>query len=227
MVIVQNTIMIPGFLECEKFYAHTLEGALESCLKENYSPAFMPQLVDARIAAGEDNPIWNDWYASGSVMITGTTKGGSEVVVFAHIPNYLNNPENIGHAKGKGLRNGAGFVPEPEFQRLLGLEGAGVFVVDYDILKNSSSGISSIAAAVNHPMIAPFLGGMERVEPYLRMHRQVYGDNIGVWHADDLASDGPLGRVLWLGLGSGGLCGHYTLDGFGRVIGVHSGGMSG
>ncbi len=222
--VAKSKILIPYSVDGEEFYASTIESALEDCLKE-HNPVFMPQLADARIAAGKDDVIWQNWYTTPSLMVTGTTKAGNNVVVFAHVLNYFSNPDNIKVAKERDLRNGAGSVPEDEFQRLLDLEdNVNVFVVDYNTLKRSESDVITLKDALKHPEVVPFFGGRERAEAYLEKHKLVYDTRIGVWHADDL-SEKPLARVLFFGGsgdGLGGLGGGNGLYGSARFVGVRA-----
>jgi hypothetical protein len=207
----------------KEFYDSNLATALENCLKAGYNPKFMPELADARINGKAE---WGRFYSAPSIRATGKTEQGSKVVVYAHIPNYFSNPENIRKAVEMGLINGAGIMPSDEFQKLLDVEdGKKVFVVDYDKLKNSKSGIIPLSDAMEHPQTIPFLGGQERAEKYLAKHKEAYNTNqIGIWHNDDL-KENPVGRLLFLGNNDGnGLYGNLNvLNNVGRFLGVRSG----
>ena len=202
--------------QAKEFYNSDMAEALQS--GQNYGRViFMPELIDARISAAKGSNLLNNWLTAPSIRATGRTKQGNPVVVYAHVDNYLSNPENIKNAK---RINGAGIVPRDEFQRLLGLEdNEKVFVVDYDKLKNSSSEVISVEKALEHPQTVPFIGGEERAQNYLKKFRQVYGDNIGIWHCDDLR-DEPLGRLLFIGGYDDGLFGSSDLNLDARFVGV-------
>ncbi len=205
------------------FYSQGNNGvadSLESCSNEGYQALFMPELAKVRIGSQE---LWKNWFLTPSLRATGTTKQGSKVVVYAHIPNYFSNPANIRNAVDGKLNNGAGPMPQEEFNRLEALNGNGrVFVIPYETLKQSSSGVIKVDDALEHPQTIPFLGlGREGAEKYLAKHREVYGYNIGIWHSDDFNKKDPLGRVLCLGDGYlNGLLGGDILDYDGRVFGV-------
>jgi len=179
---------IPGFIEAEEFYDYTLRRALTNCQASGKEAMFVPEIVDAKIALSADNKIWKRWYTTTSIKATGTTKQGNRVVVFAHVPNYLCNPENI--------KNGAGEIPQEEFQRLLNLEDKQrVFVIDYNTLKKSKSGIFNIEEALKHPWIIPSLGGEGRAKAYLEKYEQVKSKTYMVWHDYNL-DEKPTGQFL-------------------------------
>ena len=73
---------------------------------------------------------------------------------------------------------------------------------------------------MEHPQTIPFLGGSARAEQYLQQHKKVKGNEIGVWHTDDLA-DEPLGSLLFLGnYLSSALFGYDDLYNSGSFVGV-------
>lgn len=226
---MSDQILIPTFVEAqpfEKLEVNGVEKALRECYKAKCEPVYMPQLVDARINLPKESPVWK-WHTTPSVRVTGKTKQGNPVVVYAHVPNYFSKPNNIAKAVKEDLRNGAGKMPHKEFYKLLGLEdNENVFVVDYNALKDSSSGVIDVAQALEHSQTVPFLGGQSRAERYLSKHQQVYGTSkISIWHCDDLLIDQPLGRVLFRGRGDLG-AGDSLGDGA-RFLGVRRGGANG
>ena len=108
--------------EFEVLETYGVEKALRQCQDAGYDALFMPQLVDARIVAPADSDIWNTWYTTQSLRATGRSKGNKPVVVYAHVPHYFSDPDNIKEAVNKGLVNYAGEMPPEEFQKLLALE---------------------------------------------------------------------------------------------------------
>ncbi len=217
---MSEKILIPTFVEAEPFEkleVNGIEKALRDCYKAKAEPVYMPQLVDARISASKESPVWR-WYTTPSVLVTGKSKQGNQVVVYGHVPNYFSKPNNVAKAVGKGLLNGAGKMPPREFYKLLDLEDKEkVFVVDYNTLRNAPSGIIDVAQALEHPQTIPFLGGQARAEQYLQKHQQVYNTTkINVWHCDDLA-DEPRWRVLLL---DGSLYALSHLSSGGRFLGI-------
>ncbi len=221
---MSDKILIPTFVEAEqfeKFEVNGIEKALLDCYKAQCWPVYMPLLVDARINSPKESPVWK-WHTTPSVRVTGKTKQGNAVVVYAHVPNYFSKPNNIAKAVNEGLRNGAGKIPQREFYKLLVLEDKeNVFVVDYNKMKNSSSEVIDVAQALKHQQTVPFLGGQTRAEQYLQKHQQVYNTSkIRVWHCDDLA-DEPRGRVLFLGSGRGSnIDADDFLGSYGRFLGI-------
>ncbi len=197
---MSDKILIPtSVVEAQPFENRGgIEQTLRNCYKAKCDPVYMPQLVDARVLAPKESPVWNG-YITPSVRVTGKTRQRNAVVVYAHVPNYFSKPANVAKAFSKGLLFGAGRMPKKDFYNLLGLEDKqNVFVIDYDKLQNAHSGVIDVAQALEHPQVIPFLGGQTRAEQYLQKYQQVYNTtNIGVWHSDDLA-DEPHGRVLFL-----------------------------
>ena len=223
--MTEDTILVPKkeLLEGKEFYDNRTDKALKACQNEGFEAQFMPSIIDTRIDSEKDARIWQTWYSAPSVRATGKTKQGKAVVIYSHIPNYLSNPDNIEKAIKQGLVNGAGVIPQDEFQKLLDLEdNENVFVIDYNELKKSISAVIPLKNALKHPQTIPFLSGEERAEKYLERHKEVYGDKIGIWHVDDLSNE-PSGRLLFVGNDcDGGLSGDGSLNLSGRFVGVHS-----
>ncbi len=195
--------------------------SLKDCINAGYQPLFMPELAMARADAEKDSRLWQDWFLTPSVRVTGKSRAGNNVVVYAHVPTSLSDPANIrAMIDNKALVNGAGPMLQDEFYSLLDKEGNGrVFVVDYNKLRKSKSGVVRVDEAFTHPQTIPFLGGEQNAEAYLAKHKEVYGKDIGVWHRDDLA-DRPMGRVLYLGSDYYDGLGGDSLDNDSRVLGV-------
>lgn len=194
--------------EYKYFRCDSVADALEDCETEGYKASFMPQIIDERISADKTAVVWKNWYSSVSVRVTGRTQQGSKVVVFGHVPNYFSKSGNIKKAVEQGLVNGAGRMPQKEFQKLVDKDGLvdrtghqAVFVVDYDVFTKSPSAVIPVGSALEHPMVVPFLGGEKRAVDYLKRHVEVYGSNIGVGHCDDFSEDSALGRFLVVGYG--------------------------
>lgn len=220
-VYIQNAPQEPA----KEFYSEGQYGvsdSLNQCLSEGYQVLFMPELALARTGSNE---LWQNWYATPSLRATGETKQGSKVVVYAHVPNFYSKPANVRNAVANGqLKNGAGPIPQEEFDKLVSLDGNGrVFVIDYDTLRKSNSGPISVDDAIEHPQTIPFLGGEAIAKAYLAKHREAYNTSrIGVWHCDDYDKKTPRGRLLFVGyyVDYGGLFGNDVLGGYGRVFGV-------
>lgn len=207
----------------KRFYSNTNTGVadvFEQAANEGYQVLFMPELALARTGSNE---LFQKWYVTPSLRATGQTRASSKVVVYAHVPNFYSNPTNVRDAiKEKRLVNGAGPIPQEEFDRLVSLDGNGrVFIVPYEKLKESSSGVISVDSALEHPQTIPFLGLNEKdAKAYLAKHKEVFGERIGVWHSDDFDKKTPRGRVLCLGDYDVGLDGDYDFGGGGLVLGV-------
>lgn len=204
--------------------------ALQATDAAKLQPQYAPELANFRSNAPADNALWGNWIFTPSILATGRTEAGSKVVVYAHVPNYLSNHENIRAAVQSGnLRAGAGALPQKEFQRLVDLDGQTddkdirrVWVVDYDKLKGSSSGSIPIEKAMEHPQTIPFIGSVEGAQKYLTAHAQAYKTKgIGVWRHDDFDESSPRARLLLFGIyDNGGLSDNDSLNNNGRFLGV-------
>src|SRR3989338_4317604 len=181
--------------EVEEVYESKLHAALSSC----EDPFFMPDMIRSRTSVDGNHRLWNTWWSVPSIRATGRTSGGTPVVLYAHVPNFYSDANNIRIAvEERKLVNGAGVLPREEFARLLSLEGNGVQVVDYNVLKNSTNGIIPISQAMKHPQTLPFFGVFEEeAQEYLKKQKSLYGPNIGIWHRNDLGEE-PVARVLFL-----------------------------
>ena len=144
------------------FYDANIAAALQNCINAGYKPLFMPQFVDALTAFSPGSIYWKNWFDTPSIIATGKTPRGNEVVVYGHIPNYLSDPYNLENGRKNLVRGAARLSPE-EFQRFLSLEDSkDVFVIPYRDLRKSSSGVIPLQEALKHPQTIPFLGGRER-----------------------------------------------------------------
>lgn len=212
----------------KEFYGSNLYDALKNCGSECEEILYMPQLLELKISALNDSKIFQNWYSTPSIKVTGRTKQGKPVVVYAHISDYFSNQKNIKKSINKGLINGAGYILNKDFMRLLELEdNKKVFVVDYYKLKSSTSGIIPLEKALEHPQTIPFCGSKELAEKYLGKYKEVYGamgkiygEGIGVFHCDDLYNS-PLARPLVIGLNlKGGLYSNISLNYDARFVGI-------
>ncbi len=173
----------------------SVDAVLGECLEQNYLPMFAPDAAYARTLADKNSEIWEKAFFTASVKVTGISKQGNPVDVYAHIPNYFRNPGNIRLSKNLGLVNGASVFPLAEFYNLLDVENnRDVFVVDHDKLMNSRSGLICTEEAIEHPQTIPFLGGEKRAELYLKK----CNCPIKILFKDDLSTE-PLARLLYFG----------------------------
>lgn len=191
-----------------------------------YRAVFMPELVDTRNLAADrkEHDVWNNWYATPSIKLTGKSRGGNAVAAYVHGSNPFSTYAGITAAVDAGLVNGAGIIDRDSFLTLLDRAGDGlVFVVDYN--PHSPSGVMSISDSLKLPRTAAFLGGKDRAERYHTNHQKVYGtDRISNRDSKDLDQEQTRARVLFLGdsyyyydydLGGVG-----DLNGVGRFLGV-------
>ena len=211
-------------------YANSHEEALALCESAGNRALFLPEIAQARIAG--DLP-WNNYYGSRSLRVTGTSKGGSKVVLYVHTDHPLATSEGVRRAKRRGFVNGAARFPQESFLQLLEHDGEKaddgtyrVKAVLHQRLRESPSDFISIDDALAHPQTIPFLGSEDVAKQYLGAFRSAYRENkIGIWHIDDFNEDSPLARPLFVGdndVYGGGLDGDYGFGYDGRVVGVRA-----
>lgn len=212
------------------FYAEGTCGvadSLKACRSAGMEPLYMPELAMARVDADNDSILWKRRFLAPSVRITGRSKAGNPVAVYAHVPTSLSDPDSAKIKKiiDDSTFNGVGPIPEDEFYALLDQEGNGrVFVVDYAKLRKSRpSFVVEVDDVLDHPQMVPFLGGEQIAQKYLAKYKDVYNKSqykLGVLHIDDL-EDRPMGCVLSADVACLGLvCGRYSV---GYVVGVSAG----
>lgn len=177
------------------FYDRDLDIALKKCQEEGYRALFMPEVVDQRL---NDKAEWNTIYSTLSIKAVGRTRQGSAVVVYAHIPNYYSNPNNI--KKVRALRRfDEGLIPQEELQKLVDAEdNKKVFVFDFNKLKNKPLVFVTLDSILENPQTKAVFGSQERAEKYLAKHKQVLGDYVTVCDNNYLR-DQPFGALLNLG----------------------------
>lgn len=213
-----------GNKQLKEVYDSNIANALEGAQKECKRVFYMPELLDARIGADKDSRLWQNWYSTPSIRVTGKTKQGKAVVAYVHIKNYFSNLENIRNPET--IRNpqnvyGTRVMPREEFYKILDREDKkDVWIIDYNTLKNSPSGVILVENAIKHPQTIPFCGSEERAEKYLTRYLKVHGNQISIWHCDDL-TDESLARRLSVGGScfSGGFIGDASFLNFPRFVG--------
>jgi hypothetical protein len=196
----QQTISPASLKDVQEFYANNIPDAMQSCINADRRMLFAPDIAELRIAAGPKHMIITKWWTTASLIATGWSRQNKAVVVFAHVPHYFSDPQNVRNAL-KNLVEGTGELPKSEFLRLLDLEDSKkVFVVDHSALVKAGSDTLAVSEALAHPQTIPFIGGDELAQRYLEKHKQVYGDNISIYYwKNDSRKNQYLGRLLFFG----------------------------
>lgn len=181
-------------------FTHFTPGtAFQQCITQNYTPAYMPELLRFKIAASPESNLWKKWYTSGSIIITGISKKSTPVVAFVHKENSLNNERRIKETVAFGLHNGAGIIPNYEFYKILEQQDdQQIFVVDYNTLYKNHQHEINVEEALSHPFVIPFCGGKKNAKQYLKKYHEVTKQNtIKLMYGDDPHLQ-PLARLLYL-----------------------------
>ncbi|MDP1695050.1 MAG: hypothetical protein Q8L34_05930 [Candidatus Woesearchaeota archaeon] len=227
------TVLTP---ETQPFANRRIERALKNCQNAGFQVLYMPQVVDDRIngTAGwysawdlttKDLQFKSGVYVTPSIAITGKTRQGSKIVVYAHLPTSLATPQGIQRAKQKGLVNGAARFSQAKLQSLVDADGKTdeqgnrlIWVNEYKPSKPLEEYVP-IDKAITDQEIISFLGGEQRAARYLSTHAQEFdAENIFVRYANDFSKESPLARLLFVGLINYGL-GGGSLEGFGQFLG--------
>jgi hypothetical protein len=222
----QQTISPASLKDVQEFYADNIPDAMQNCINADRRMLFAPDIAELRIAAGPKHMIITKWWTTASLIATGWSRQNKAVVVFAHVPHYFSDPQNVRNVL-KNLVEGAGELQKSEFLRLLDLEDSKkVFVVDYSALVKADSSAFAVSEALAHPQTIPFIGGEELAQKYLDKHKQVYGNNIGIYYwKNDSRKNQYLGRLLVFGnYCYNYLYGNCVLNILGRLCGVNQSG---
>jgi len=200
----------------------------ETCRTAGYKIPTMPELIEARIYANENSPLWHSYYDSISSILIGRTRssnfsrnGGSIIAAYLHeplnifsdcaqewdvIPNIELNVINLGF--------------DTILQKCLPQN-----IINYDILKNSISGLVPLKEALKHPQLVPFIGSKEIAERYLERFQEVYkSKEIGIWHwhtTSNINPPHPLIRPLSLSY-NGDIMAYWEKDLGSRFFGIKS-----
>ena len=123
------TINIQGNdVQVEQFYREGSLGWVNSaraCLEASYQPLTMPEAVEARIAAPNNSPLWQNWNDTLSMRLTGRTPpsnvsrpGGTPVDAYYHgfLPVTLDYIQT--QISGKQLVNGALRISQKQFDAI-------------------------------------------------------------------------------------------------------------
>lgn len=222
---------IPMRLEGKLVYNLHQYVALAKLMEKGYTPLFMPTLVDSLLNSPSDSPLRQFEHLTPSVRATGKTSAGTPVVVYAHIPHYLSDPENIKTEINRGLVKYAARMPQEKFQHLVDLDEtkdwAGnrlVWVVDYNPKNALTLEMVSVQQAIEHPETTPFFGAEKRAQDYID-HIVRKDENlkpnpsylIEMGYSDDL-SEQPVGRLLYRSYL--GFSGNWHMGRGGSFVGV-------
>src|SRR3989338_3725498 len=173
--------------------------AFTHCFEQKCTPAYMPELLRFKIDASAESNLWQQWYTSASIIITGRSKKGNAIIAFDHTQNPLNNSTKIRETIALGLQNGAGTLPIHEFYQILDhQDDTDIFVIDYNPLPHTHIQEIPLSSALTHPFVISFCGGKEIAQLYLQKYSQVTKKKtITISYRDD-AHLRPLARLLYL-----------------------------
>jgi len=190
-----------GEKEYEIFERDTIVATLQACEKAGYSPLFMPEFAQLRIAYPG---LFKDFGRTMSIRATGKTSAGSALEIYAHVPGDWSQRQYISDAiSEEKLIAHALPLTQESFDALEKRNGETkdgiqlVTVMDHAQAQKGKFEEQSLSQALENPYVQAFLGGEEQTEAYLEAHQKVHGNKIYVWHPNDLGNV-PVARPLVL-----------------------------
>src|SRR3989339_2184203 len=190
-----------GEEEYEIFERENIVATLQACEKAGYSPLFIPEFAQLRIA----HPgLFKGWGRTMSIRATGKTSAGSALEIYAHVPGDWSQRQYISDAiSEEKLIAYALPLTQESFDALEKRNDETkdgirlVTVMDHTKVQRGKFGEQSLSQALENPHVQAFLGGEEQTEAYLEAHKKVHGNKIHLWHSDDLGNV-PVARPLVL-----------------------------
>ena len=200
-------------VEAEEFYAehqkdpktgaiieYAIPLALAAMQSKGYTGATTPMILAAKSVSERSHMLWLKWLTATTGIFQGYSAAGNPYVVITHGDHYFTNPDNVRTAIAAGVHNGAGEIPQSEFQKYLDMkDDKNVFVIDHHVLAKSHSGSITVDEAYQHPLPMPLAGGSDEADAYLKQHKNVIGKNIWIYHTNDLNKGKVVGRLAVLG----------------------------
>ena len=208
-VTLDREVRVVKDVQGEVFYDGNLPNALREAQKyagkEGYV-ASMPQLLQGRVKAPNDDGIWADWFTVNSEENVGKTAQGKPVVIAVHGGGIFSSPERIERAYSDKLVNYAGKLDDKEIKDLLagklpdgtqipvysfsqfkkgisGLPRQYAVVMDFDEVRQTTSGYQNADGLKDNPLTIVRAGGVEQAATYIERAKEKHNTkNYGNWH---------------------------------------------
>ncbi len=193
----------------KNFSATPLSKALRGCIDKGYDALFAPEIIRLRTKYFNNKQIDKElkekklWersfiptelclgsFTSLSLIVSGKTEGGNDVVIYTHAPHYFCDPKNIEnvHKFGRG-----GIFPLSEFKKLLDQDGLKddkknrlVWVMDYEFAKDSKKSLVCVC------------GGKDIAEEYSAKYKQRNYEQLNIQEPEKI-SEQPQAGFLFIG----------------------------
>lgn len=175
----------PRYPYSNLLYGSTVADAFARAKAAQLDVQYAPEVAIYRSNAPHDTRLWEHSIVTASMLAVGTTKAGSRVEVYAHVPHTYSKPPAIREVVAQGwrsMRDGAATLPQEELERLVAHDELAddhgirrIWVMDHDTLANATRKAMCIHEALDHPRTIPFLGSAELAEHYLRAQRRACG----------------------------------------------------
>jgi len=216
-----STDLIVGEKEYDFFKKESLVDSLAACASAGYSPLFLPEFADLRIA----HPLlFRDWGRSMSIRATGKGRQGNAIEIYAHVPGDWSEQAYIADAiAGKKLINYTLPLSDAAILDLEERDGEMdgrtrlITVMDHAEAQKAKFDYLTLEDAMENPHVVAAFGSEDRTQRYLAEHKKVWGDTIHVWHSNDLGKI-AVARPLLLNFSS--LTSYGTFNNDWRLLGV-------
>lgn len=202
-----------GKVFCDSNLPSALRQAQEYAGRKGYVPS-LPQLIDLRLKANKEDPLWDNRITTTTEEHIGKTKKGNPVLVTSH-KQAIWTPDRIDWAYKDGLINeGAGKLTQLEFYRLLEAE---VTVTDLYKVENLPSDYQYLEDLRKDPLFILRVGSKERANAYLDKLKELGYNRYRNRHSfKPLNIDQPHGRLLFISRYCGGQASYVRIQTYRR-----------
>lgn len=206
--------------------------------------ASLPDLINGRILAPENNELWQNWYHANSEENVCKTMSGNKVVIIVH-GGGIWTPEKIEKNRtDEQISPNKRFISDYESAQLLtGKFDSGIdipvfsysdfkkqnilpkqyaIVIDFNGVKKTYSGYQDAKKLeCNHLFIAR-VGGIDRAHSYLKKARELYKTSqLGNWHLyNSVDTEQAQGGLLFLDNNRSNCYQDNFISGEGRFVGA-------
>jgi len=248
----QSMINIDDILKGKTFHDGNMSTALQQALDfagPNGYVATIPELIAAKLNAGDDHDFYQNWYTIHTeenigIDLKGRFYTANEPVLVLVNGGGILTPDRIKKAYDEGLISGSAKYRDEEFNDLLDgklPDGTSIelynfedikrgvsslphrfgIVMPYTMAQNTQSTYVGKREFLGNPLVIARNAGLQNLEEYFERAKDTSDDTLGCYHPfSDRDASVPRGRVLFLYNDFIGLFGVNLLSNNGRFVGV-------